>query len=145
MTEKQVRPAGLFPLKLQSSGAPGAPVVELLLTIYTPKQQVTGLSEVTQATNPPLDLKSHVNGNLIYETVIGPGSKIRIDLTGWPELVWPVHGGVGPVIPENFHATLLLDPDFSEGTIKYGYRTSLSGAWHEITQPIKVVKLAKAA
>lgn len=145
MSENQVRPSGLFPLKLESVGMPGAPIVELSLTIYTPKQQVTGLAEVTQAINPPLDLKSHVNGNLIYETVMGPGSKIRIDLNGWPELVWPVHGGVGPVIPENFHATVILDPDFSKGTITYGYRTSLTGAWHEITQEINAVKLAKAA
>ncbi|QCI97349.1 DUF1842 domain-containing protein [Agrobacterium larrymoorei] len=141
----EVRPSGLFYLHLQTSGAPGAPVLDLRLTVYTPKKQITGLAEVTQATNPPLDVKSHVTGDYTYETVIGQGSKIRIDLQGWPELVWPVKGGIGPVVPENFYATLVLDTDYSEGEIHYGYRTGLTGAWHEVTQSVKAAALAKAA
>ncbi|MCJ8508730.1 DUF1842 domain-containing protein [Rhizobium lemnae] len=136
MTEIHPIEAGLFQLKLQSTGAPGAPTVALTLGVYTPTGKVTGFAEVKQATNPPLDVRSHVLGDLIYETVIGPGSKVRIDLTGYPEIVWPKDGGVGPAIPLNFKAIILLEPDFSKGTIEYQYRKDLTGKWHVVREPI---------
>ncbi|WP_044564365.1 DUF1842 domain-containing protein [Azospirillum sp. B4] len=128
--------AGLFFLPLRSGGAPGAPTDALNLTIYTPKREVTGHSLVTQATNPPLHVASHVTGTLIYETVIGPGSKVRIDLNGWPEIHWPPQAGIGPVIPQNYKAILLLEPNFASGVIRYEYRTDLSGPWHVVEQPV---------
>lgn len=139
MTTSENALVGLFPLNLQSVGAPGAPVVKLSLLVYTPRQEVTGHAEVTQAINPPLDLKSHVHGNLIHETVMGPGSKILIKLLGWPEIVWPPKGGVGPVIPENFSAQVLLEPDYNSGTITFEYRTELSGKWNRVVEKIKRV------
>lgn len=139
MADTQAHQDGLFLLQLQSSGAPGAPIVKLSLTVYTPGQKVTGFAEVTQATNPPLDVRSHVTGNLIYETVSGPGSKIRIDLDGWPEIHWPKDGGVGPVIPENFKAIIVLEPDYSAGTIEFQYRNDWSGKWTKVREPIKKV------
>ncbi|MBP2548917.1 hypothetical protein J2858_001833 [Neorhizobium galegae] len=136
MAIESVQKVGLFYLPLRSEGAPGAPINTLNLTVYTPKSLVTGHSEVTQAVNPPLSVSSHVSGPLIYETVMGPGSKIRIDLKGWPEIVWPPEAGIGPVIPENYSAILLLEPDFSGGEIIYQYRTGLTGEWHQVRQPI---------
>ncbi|MEE3623637.1 DUF1842 domain-containing protein [Nitrospirillum sp. BR 11752] len=128
--------AGLFHLTLHSGGAPGAPTDTLNLTVYTPKREVTGYSLVTQATNPPLHVASHVTGTLIYETVTGPGSKIRIDLNGWPEIHWPPQAGIGPVIPQNYKAILVLEPNYASGVIRYEYRTDLSGPWHVVEQPV---------
>ncbi|SIQ23075.1 protein of unknown function [Rhizobium sp. RU35A] len=140
MAIEGVQKMGLFLLPLRSEGAPGAPVNTLSLTVYTPKSIVTGHSEVTQAVNPPLGISSHVTGTLIYETVMGPGSKVRIDLTGWPEIFWPSNAGVGPVIPENYSSIILLEPDFSGGEIIFQYRTALTGEWHQVRQ--KVVRTA---
>ncbi|MBB6251958.1 DUF1842 domain-containing protein [Nitrospirillum iridis] len=128
--------AGLFRLELISGGAPGAPTDTLTLTVYTPNREVTGHSVVSQAVNPPLHVASHVTGTLIYETVIGPGSKVRIDLNGWPEIHWPKQAGIGPVIPQNYKATLLLEPNYASGIIRYEYRTDLTGPWHVVEQPV---------
>ncbi|MBT9372535.1 DUF1842 domain-containing protein [Rhizobium sp. CSW-27] len=136
MAIEGVQKTGLFFLPLRTEGALGAPVNTLSLTVYTPKSIVTGHSEVTQAVNPPLNVSSHVTGTLIYETVMGPGSKVRIDLTGWPEINWPAGAGVGPVIPENYSAIIVLEPDFSSGEIIYQYRTGLTGEWHQVRQKI---------
>jgi hypothetical protein len=139
MAIESVQKVGLFYLPLRSEGPPGAPINTLNLTVYTPKSTVTGHSEVSQAVNPPLNVSSHVTGNLIYATVMGPGSKIRLDLTGWPEIVWPAGAGVGPVIPENYSAIVLLEPDYSGGEIIYQYRTGLTGEWHQVRQTISKI------
>jgi hypothetical protein len=132
--------SGLFLLKLKSvvpAGILGAPNNDLVLSVYTPKRTVTGHSLVLNSSlYPPLIVNSHVTGNLIYATVMGPGSKIRIDLDGWPEVNWPVGAGVGPVIPENYTAQILLEPDYSKGIIIYNYRTDFTGVWHTIQQDI---------
>jgi hypothetical protein len=137
----QTRPAGLFLLQLQSStgGLLGAPQLNLTLTVYTPTEQVTGFAEVSQAVTPPSgQTKSHVNGVLIYETVMGSGSKVRIDVTGYPIIQWPQHAGIGPVIPTNFKATVLLNPQMTEGAVDYQWQTS-DGTWHHTHQPIAKV------
>lgn len=132
----------LFPLHLQSKGNPGAPTDDLRLLIDPFRNEVTGSSVVTQATNPVLRLASHVTGELIYQTVTGPGSTIRIDLTGWPEIKWPPHAGLGPVIPENYKAILVLDTNYTSGVIRYVYRTDLTGPWHAVEQQVHIVKAA---
>lgn len=131
--------AGLFLLKLQSgSGMPGAPVLHLNLGVDAPHDKVTGIAEVTQALANPVVCTSHVHGVVIYETVMGPGSKIRIDLSGYPNIDWPKDAGVGPVIPKNFTAMVLLDTDWRSGEVRYQYQ-SVNGGWVSMTQPIHEV------
>ncbi|MGB8842720.1 MAG: DUF1842 domain-containing protein [Aliidongia sp.] len=137
----QTRPVGLFQLKLQSStgGLLGAPELNLSLVVYTPKSEVTGYAEVSQAVTPPSGLtKSHVHGSMTYLTVMGPGSKVRFDLTGYPCIHWPPHAGIGPVIPVNFKAIAVLNTQLTEGTVDYEWQTS-DGEWHHIVQPIHKV------
>jgi hypothetical protein len=133
-------PAGLVPLNLRSTPrGPGAPTLRLFLLAFTPKEKVTGYAEVTQALQSPIVCLSHVNGVLIWETVMPPGkSAVRIDLTGYPEIVWPDDGGIGPVIGQNFKAMVVLDTHFTEGTVRYEYQ-SRSGEWVREEQPISRV------
>jgi hypothetical protein len=133
---------GLFLLKLQSvSKLPGAPTLHLTLTVDTVNQKVSGYEEVTQALLHPVVSKGHVYGDLIYEYVWGPGSKVRIDLTGYPIIHWPAGGGVGPVILPNFRATLLLDTHYSKGEVHYEYLAA--DGWHSITQEIDNIEAAR--
>jgi hypothetical protein len=135
-------PAGLFLLKLQSeTHLEGAPLLGLTLTVYTPKKTVTGYAEVTQALAQPVVCQSHVHGDLTYETVMSPGkSAVRIDLSGHLAVNWPAIDGIGPVLPENFKATLVLSTDYTEGAVVYEYLTDLAtGTWNCIEQKIKKV------
>ncbi len=126
---KTTATSGLFPLKVQSETTLfGAPILHVTLGVDTVNKKVTGIATVTQALQNPIVCTSHVTGDLIYETVQSPGiSKIRIDLTGYPEIHWPTNAGIGPVIPKNFSAILLFDKDWSSGIAMYQYRTNNAG------------------
>lgn len=136
-------PAGLFPLDIVTEAPPGAPTNTLHLVVYTPKGEVTGHSQVTQATNPPVNVTSHVTGTWQYELTGGafPGT-VKIVLQGWPEIKWPARGGIGPVILENYRATLKLSPKHS--VISYDYRDA-AGEWVSVSdQAVKVIFHAQA-
>ena len=137
---KSQQKAGLFFLELQSgTEAIGAPIVNYRLTVDTVNERATGLAEVTQALAQPVVCSSHVSGPVIYETVMGPGSKIRLDLDGYPIFHFPAGAGIGPVILENFKSIVLLDPDWQTGEVRYQYRAS-DGSWiHIYSQKITLV------
>ena len=139
--ENTERLAGLFLLNLQSEsgGLMGAPTVKLSLTIDTVTDVANGLATVTQALEDPIVCRSHVNGPVIYEYTMDPESScIRVDLTGYPEIHWPSGGGIGPVIPANFKAQILLSTNWQEGKIYYQYQTS-TGNWVKEIQEIHTV------
>jgi hypothetical protein len=117
--------AGLFQLNLNStSNLLGAPILHLQLGVDTVNKTVSGIAMVTQPIAEPLVCTSHVTGNFEYESVMKPGkSMIRIDLSGYPEIHWPKSGGVGPVIPKNLSAMILLDDHWNNGTVQYQYLT----------------------
>ena len=134
---------GLFLLQLQSeSDVVGAPILHLNLTVDTPHRQASGFAEVTQPLAEPIVCKSHVSGPVIYETVMGPGSKVRIDLSGYPNISWPSQGGVGPVIPKNFVAQVLLEPNFESGEVIYQFLNQ-AGQWVEERQKIVEVNFER--
>jgi len=131
---------GLFHLPLQSeSQLLGAPILHLQLGVDTMNNTVSGIATVTQPIAKPVVCTSHVTGSLIYETVMKPGkSKIRIDLSGYPEIHWPTRAGVGPVIPKNFTAMILFDEDWNNGIVQYQYSTQ-TGIIRE-DQKIEIVR-----
>lgn len=139
--ENGARIVGLFLLKLQSNSAmPGAPALTLELSVDTPHRKATGHATVTQALAQPIVCQSHVAGPLIYETVMPPGkSAVRFDLVGYPNIHWPLDGGVGPVMPMNFRAMVVLSTDFSSGIVQYEYLNS-AGQWVATEQTIEIVK-----
>ena len=135
--ETIIPPVGLFLLKLETrTDLIGGAVLNLILTVYTPTDTVTGYAEVTQPLEHPVVAQAHVTGVLIHETVLPPSkSHVRIDLTGYPEIHWPLPGGVGPVIGQNFKSIIVLEADYSEGTIRYQYK-SHTGRWIVLEQKI---------
>jgi len=132
--------AGLFLLKLQTeTAALGVPILHLNLAIDAPHNKVSGSAEVTRALENPIVCVSHVSGSVIYETAMGPGSKIRIDLGGYPNIYWPPEDDVAPAIPKNFTAMMLLDTSWSRGETHYQYQNK-AGVWNSIIQKVREVE-----
>ena len=123
---------GLFPVCYQIGGnMPGAPTFKVHLMVYTPDKRVTGFGEITQATNPPLEVATKILGSYTYMTVMPDNTHILVTATGYPPIQWPPHGGIGPVIPPNVELRMVLSDDWSKGTAQYRYYAN--GSWHEIT------------
>jgi hypothetical protein len=129
---------GLFHLTLQSeTNFLGSPIIHMSLGVDTVTKNVTGVATVTQAIANPIVCTSHVYGNLINEAVMPPGvSKIRIDLTGYPEIHWPGAGGIGPVLLKNLTAMILFDSNWTNGIVNYQYATA--SGWVKESQKINI-------
>lgn len=116
MSGSNQQPVGLFPLCYRiGTSAAGAQNLALNLLVFTPDQTVSGTAEITQATNPPLDVHSDVWGEYTYLTVMSPGvSKILITAQG-------NHGGPGSNSIVNFKLQLVVGTDWKEGVANYSY------------------------
>lgn len=114
-----------------TSGAMGAPTFNLNLGVYTPKETVHGVGQITQTTNPPLDVETKLDGSYTYMTVMPNNTHILVTATGYPIIQWPPHGGVGPVILPNIELRMVLDENWKSGTASYKYRDD-QGNWHSI-------------
>jgi hypothetical protein len=132
---------GLFLAKYQIGGeAPGAVTLNLSLAVNTPQESVHGRSEITQAVNPPVDVKSQVNGDYSYMCVMPDNCHILVVATGYPEVKWPPHGGVGPVLLPNLHLRMVLSEDWETGTANYSFQDA-SGKWIDVKQaPVRIIK-----
>lgn len=120
MTDSLQAPSvGLFPVSyVIGTGAAGAQRQELDLLIYTPGQSVRGTTQITQATNPPLNLHVDVWGTYSYLTVLPPSqSKILVTLQG-------NHGGPTANSPVIFKERLVLNVDWLTGVATYEYQVS---------------------
>lgn len=126
-------------------GMPGAPVMRFQGAFNAPAKTVNGSANITQATNPPLDVHSNVHGNWYYMAVMGkkPDEQaVRIDFVGYPPFSWPSGAGIGPVIPPNVQGTIVLDNGWAAGTgtANYSYRASFAGPEiNLLNQPVKKV------
>lgn len=145
----KVDTVGLFHLNLiTESGILGAPTLTLSLGVDTVNKKVTGVAEVyDNSLRDPVLCQSHVTGEMIYEVVMPPGhSAIRIDLTGYPEIHWPVYGGIGPVIPSNFTAVIVFDSEWNQGYVEYQHLTA--SGWQKasgtIGHPFLIANLTNA-
>ncbi|ENY73122.1 hypothetical protein G114_04133 [Aeromonas diversa CDC 2478-85] len=137
---------GLFLASFQIGKAmPGAPLLHLNLAVYTPGETVTGVSHVTQATNPPLDVASELKGQYTYMTVMPNKSHILVTAQGYPIVKWPQHGGLGPVIQPNLELRMVLSDDWKSGTANYKYQDG-NQVWHEVKDvPVTLVPAAVLA
>ncbi len=112
---------GLFPVNYRiTTGVPGAPLLRTQLLVSTPDQRVTGFGQITQTTNPPLDIRARLNGDYGYLAFEG-GSRIMMNLKGFPVSTLPPGSGVGPVLLENIGGNLLLSSDFRSGSASFWY------------------------
>jgi hypothetical protein len=132
-------PAGLFLARFEVGGElPGAPLLHLAFTVYTPGRTVTGLGRLTQAVNPPLDVASRLGGDYTYLTVMPNESTLLVTATGYPVVEAPADAGILPVLPPNLTLRMVLDKDWQSGVANYSYLSG--GAWHEVTDaPVKQV------
>lgn len=123
---------GLFLARYDiTTGMAGAPVMHLAMTVNTVDKAVNGGSRITQATNPPLDVRSHVHGSFTYMTVMPKTTHILVVATGYPIIHWPAHAGHGPVLLANMQLRMVLENDWKSGTANFSYQAP-SGQWVEI-------------
>ena len=134
------QPVGLFPVTYNiGAGLPGAPNFYLGLLVNTPDKVVSGAGRITQAVNPPVDVRTNVNGTYTYMATM-KDVHILVVATGYPVVDWPPHGGIGPVLLPNLHLRMVLAQDWASGTATYKYLNA-SGEWIEVDNvPVKLVK-----
>lgn len=112
------------------TGLPGAPTLTLALSVNTVDHMINGGARLTQAINPPLDLRMQVHGT--YAVIpLPPGPGIVVSLTGYPALHWPPGGGIGPVLLPDLHLHMQLDSEFQRGMATYRY-LGPNGQWTEV-------------
>lgn len=121
------------------TGLDGAPNFHLGLAVNTVDKTVSGSGRITQAVNPPLDVRSNLNGTFTYMTVMPKQTHILVVATGTPAIQWPPGGGIGPVLLPNVHLRMVLDSEWKSGTAYYKYQDE-DGEWHELNDvPVKLV------
>ncbi|WP_349921178.1 DUF1842 domain-containing protein [Aeromonas veronii] len=124
---------------------PGAPLLRLNLSVYTPGETLNGVAHLTQATNPPLDQASEVKGQYTYMCVMPKQCHILVTAQGYPIIKWPQHAGIGPVILPNFELRMVLSEDWKSGTANYKYLDNQQ-KWHEVKDaPVTLVPAAVLA
>jgi len=124
--------AGLFLAQylISTPSAPyGSPVFSLFLTVCTPSGTVTGAGNITQTTNPPLNLGTKLEGSFTYMTVMPKQTSILVTAQGYPAVNWSPHAGIGPVLQPNVELRMVLGSDWKSGTANYKYLTS-QGQWN---------------
>jgi hypothetical protein len=138
-SDKTAGGTGLFLATYEcGTGKPGAPALRLRLAISAPSRTVTGSATLGWAVSPPIDQESAVNGTYIAIPLFAGGFRYVVTLTGYPEVDWPVDGGIGPVLPQNLRADLVLT-DWNSGTASFSFPDA-NGAWHTIAGvPVRLV------
>jgi hypothetical protein len=130
---------GLFQACYQIGGIPGGLLFRVNLVVYTPGETVTGIGEITQAINPPLDIKTKLEGTFTYMTIKPQQTHILVVITGYPIINWPPSGGIGPVLYPNVHLRMVLQNDWKSGVANYKYSND-GKTWQNITDaPVKLV------
>ena len=131
---------GLFLASLQIGGdKPGAPLFMVKFLVYTPGRTLSGIGDITQAVNPPVDVNTNLHGDYSYMCVMPKNCHLLVIATGYPIIKWPHHGGIGPVLQPNVHLRMVLTEDWKTGTATYQYVTP-DGKWHEVENaPVKMI------
>lgn len=122
----------LFPVSYTiETNRVGAPLFEMHFIVNTLKETVHGVGHITQATNPPLDVDTKLNGSFTYMTVMPDSTHILVTVTGYPIIQWPPDGGIGPVVLPNVELRMVLEKDWKSGTANYKYIDD-NGKWQSI-------------
>jgi len=121
---------------------PGAPLLNVHLSVNTPAETVTGLGHITQSIHPPLEITTHLDGSYTYMTVMPRNVHILVTATGYPPIHWSCplpYCGPGPVILPNVDLRMVLKEDWKSGTANYKYVDD-NGNWQNIEgAPVKAV------
>ncbi len=118
------------------TGAPGAPTLKAELSVNTVHETVTGIGTLTQAVNPPEELRSYLQGDYSYMTVMGQPTRIQVRLTGTPSSKKSPSKDAFQT-EENIEVVMVLDEGWKSGTANYKYRDA-RGAVKEVKDvPVK--------
>jgi len=131
---------GLFIASYQIGGdKPGAPLFNVNLSIYTPGKTVSGIGHISQATNPPLDVVTHLKGTYTYMCVMPKNCHIQVRLTGSSVVKLSPVSGVEPVALHNVELLMVLTEDWKTGGANYSYLDK-AGNLHEVEgAPVKEI------
>ncbi len=144
MSKESKNAVGLFPVTYENKSIPGGLSLKVSLVVSTVTKEVNGIAHITQATNPPLDITSKVHGDYTYMCTM-KNCHILVTATGYPEIHWPKGAGHGPVILPNVQLRMILEDDWSGGTVNLKYRDSLAGPWKEVTFPVELANAVPVA
>lgn len=117
---------------LLTNGLIGGPVFNIYLTVNTATGAVHGDGNITQATNPPVNIGTKLDGNFTYMTVMPNKTSILVTATGYPCIHWSPNLGIGPVLLPNADLRMVLSADWKSGTANYKYMDT-SGHWVSMT------------
>ena len=118
----QAQKTGLFLANYQiGESIPGGIIFQTHFVVDAVNKTVSGYGSITQATNPPLDIKTELKGDYTYMTVMPNQSHILITAQGYPNFQFPKGAGIGPVILPNVELRMVLSSDWKTGTASYKY------------------------
>lgn len=135
-----IQGVGLFVVSYRiGTDAPGAPTFETHLAVDTPNRRVSGLGTITQAVNPPLDVRTRLDGDFTYMTVMPRNTHILVTLTGFPVAHLAPEGGIGPVALPNARLRMVLEEDWKSGVASYEYTTDGRDWQHIADVPVRAL------
>ncbi|CAA7614251.1 hypothetical protein MTBLM5_130014 [Magnetospirillum sp. LM-5] len=106
---------------VSSETMPGGCVLSMQLVVDTVHKTASGIATVTQATNPPLDVRMPVSGPVITMTVMPNNTHFRMDLQSQSGMVGR-NLSVMAVVGEDWQtgvANVHLFTDTAQGTISF--------------------------
>jgi hypothetical protein len=104
---------------------PGAPMLHLQLSVYTPEKKVTGIGHITQAIVSRHPFATSLYGSFSYLTVMPDQANVMVDALGLP-LGAPPTSGLAAIA--QLH--MLLDPTWAHGVANFRYHDG--AAWQEL-------------
>lgn len=146
MPAEKAEKKGLFFVQYEiGKTMPGAPQFAVYLTVNQETETVIGAGKITQVVSPPMvEIPTTLQGDFTYMTVMPKNVHILVTATGFPPVIMPIHGGVGPVLQANVHLRMVLESDWKSGTATYSY--FYKDTWHKVEGvPVKLASLKETA
>jgi hypothetical protein len=107
----------------------GGVEMQLNLTVNTVNKRITGMAHISQATNPPMNIISEIQGDYNYMCTMQSCSILVVAEGVSP--FQPIIRDV-PQIHKNLTLRIVLDENWQKGVANYKY--CINNEWHEVTQ-----------
>lgn len=107
----------------------GGVEMQLNLTVSTVNKRITGMAHISQATNPPMNIISEIQGDYNYMCTMQSCSILVVAEGVSP--FQPIIRDV-PQIHKNLTLRIVLDENWQKGVANYKY--CINNVWHEVTQ-----------
>lgn len=124
----------------------GAPTFEVHFAVNTPAKTVSGKGLVHNGTvNPPFNLHTDLRGDYTYMTVMPNNTHILVVAEGYPNIKFPPHAGIGPVILPNTKLRMVLESNWQSGKANFSY-TDDKGNWQDVVDAnVTMIKVGELA